>query len=151
MQIQEDDPRKADVSRLLSEHLDAMRSISSPESKHALDIDGLCTPAITFWTMREDDQLLGCGALLELDQGHGEIKSMRTAHDHLRKGVAFKQLKHIIDVAQARGYARLSLETGAQNEFAPARGLYARFGFKVCEAFGEYLPDPNSVFMTLKL
>lgn len=151
MRIQEDDPRKADVSRLLNEHLNAMQSISKPESKHALDIDGLCTPQVTFWTARDHDQLLGCSALLELDRTHGEIKSMRTAQDHLRKGVASSQLKHIISVAQSRGYVRLSLETGAQIEFAPARALYELFGFETCNAFGCYAPDPDSVFMTRAL
>lgn len=151
MQIHEDDPRKPEVSRLLSEHVAAMRSISPPESKHALDVDGLCVPEISFWTVREQDQVLGCGALYELDSTHGEIKSMRTAQDHLRKGVASVLLNHIIKVAQSRGYARVSLETGSMEEFAPARALYARFGFEECGPFGDYRVDPNSVFMNIEL
>ncbi len=151
MQIHEDDPRKPEVSRLLNEHLDAMRSISPPESKHALDVEGLCLPEITFWTARSSNEVLGCGALLELDQTQGEIKSMRTAQAHLRKGVASMLLKHIIEDAQSRGYARLSLETGSMEAFAPARAMYTRFGFVECEPFGAYRADPNSVFMMLKL
>ncbi len=151
MQIHEDDPRKPEISRLLNEHLEAMRSISDPESKHALDVQGLCLPAITFWTARDGGEVLGCGALLELDRTHGEIKSMRTAQSHLRKGVASKLLEKIIQAAHGRGYIRLSLETGAQVEFAPARSMYTRFGFEACEAFGAYVPDPNSIFMTLEL
>lgn len=148
MQIHEEHPGTPDVSELLCEHLEAMRSISDPKSKHALDIDGLSIPQITFWTARDADELLGCGALLELNEFHAEIKSMRTAQGHLRKGVASKLLEHILEVARSRGYARLSLETGAQSEFAPARALYARFGFEVCEPFSDYLLDPSSVFMT---
>ena len=151
MQIHEDNPRKADVSQLLNEHLDAMRSISPPESKHALDVDGLCAVEITFWTARDQDQLLGCGAVYELDSSHGEIKSMRTARAHLRKGVASTLLERIIEVARSRRYTRLSLETGSMDEFVPARAMYARFGFGVCEPFGRYSPDPASVFMTLEI
>ena len=151
MQIDLDDPRKPDVTRLLNEHLDAMRSISPPESKHALDVDGLCVPEISFWTVRDEFEVLGCGALCELESTHGEIKSMRTAQAHLRKGVASTLLKHIIDVAQSRGYTRLSLETGSMEEFTPARTMYARFGFVECEPFGGYGADPNSVFMMLEL
>jgi len=136
---------------LLVEHLDAMRSSSPPESKHALDVDGLCAAEITFWTARDQDQLLGCGALLELDTSHGEIKSMRTAQAHLRKGVASLVIKHIIEAARSRGYTRLSLETGSMEEFVPARAMYARFGFKECEPFGKYIPDPSSVFMMLEI
>ncbi|PCI07539.1 GNAT family N-acetyltransferase [bacterium] len=151
MQIYEDDPRKPEVSRLLNEHLDAMRSISPPESKHALDVDGLCVSEISFWTARDADQVFGCGALFELDSTHGEIKSMRTARAHLRKGVASMLLKHIIEAARSRGFVRLSLETGSMEEFAPARAMYARFGFVECEPFGAYQADPNSVFMMLEL
>ncbi len=136
---------------MLNEHLDAMRSISPPESKHALDVDGLCVPEIVFWTARDEDLVLGCGALCELDSTHGEIKSMRTAQSHLRKGVASKLLKHIIEAARSRGYARLSLETGSMEEFVPARAMYARFGFEECGPFGAYRADPNSVFMMLEL
>ncbi|HEX9875377.1 MAG TPA: GNAT family N-acetyltransferase [Gammaproteobacteria bacterium] len=130
MHIRVDDPRKSDVAILLREHLEDMALHSPPESVHTLDIDELCAPAITFWTAREGPDLLGCGALLELDHHHGEIKSMRTARVHLKKGVGTAMLRHIIAEAQRRAYTRLSLETGSMAAFAPARALYARFGFR---------------------
>lgn len=95
--------------------------------------------------------VLGCGALKRLDTGHAEVKSMRTSAGHLRKGVAKKLLTHICDEARRRGYTRLSLETGSMEPFEPARKLYAGFGFEYCEPFGDYVDDPNSVFMTKDL
>jgi len=124
---------------------------SPPESVHALDIEALRQPEITFWTAWEGAELLGCGALKELDAQHAEIKSMRTSTQHLRKGVARKILAHIVEEAQRRAYRRLSLETGSANAFAPARNLYERFGFSFCEPFAHYAADPHSVFMTRKL
>jgi putative acetyltransferase len=124
---------------------------SPPESVHALDIDALCSPEITFWAAWEERELLACGALLELDSRHGEIKSMRTATAHLRKGVASRILEHIIKEAERRSYTRLSLETGSMEAFAPARTLYTSFGFVFCEPFADYVPDPYSVFMTRAL
>jgi putative acetyltransferase len=121
---------------------------SPPESVHALDIEGLRRPEITFWTAWEGGELLGCGALKELDARHAEIKSMRTAARHLRKGVAAKLLTHIIEEARRRGYRRLSLETGSAEAFEPARRLYAGFGFTYCGPFADYVEDPFSVFMT---
>jgi putative acetyltransferase len=108
-------------------------------------------PDISFWTLREGNELLGCGALKELDAGHGEIKSMRTARAHLRRGVAAKLLTHILDEARRRGYSRLSLETGSAKAFRPAHEMYAGFGFVFCGPFGDYLEDPYSVFMTREL
>lgn len=134
--------------RLLSEHLSEMASISPPESKHALSAEGLGDPNITFWTVRQDDQLSGCGALQEIDQSHGEIKSMRTDKEFLRRGVASMLLEHMISESEMRGYSRLSLETGSQIEFAPARALYQSFGFSFCEPFACYISDSNSIFMT---
>jgi putative acetyltransferase len=128
-----------------------MRMISPPESVHALPIEELRSPNITFWSVWEGGELLGCGALKELDPHHGEIKSMRTAPRHLRKGVAGAVLDHIIDEAKRRGYGRLSLETGSMVAFEPARRLYAQFGFTYCEPFADYVADPNSVFMTMEL
>ena len=125
-----------------------MRRHSPPESVHALPIDGLRKPEITFWTVWENDELLGFGALKELDSQHGEIKSMRTASRHLRTGVAQTLLCYIIDEARRRGYRRLSLETGSMEAFEPARQLYARGGFTFCGPFAEYMEDPNSVCMT---
>lgn len=125
-----------------------MRAISPPESVHALDLDGLRRPEITFWTAWSGNALLGCGALKELSPDHGEVKSMRTARAHRRSGVARAMLAHIVAEARRRGYERLSLETGSMAEFAPARSLYERFGFRYCEPFAGYVDDPNSVFMT---
>ena len=152
MHIREDDLRGADVVALLQAHLDDMHRHSPPESVHALDLDALRRPEITFWTMRDEGgALMGCGALKQLDAGHGEIKSMRTAAAHLRRGVAATLLRHVLRTARARGYRRLSLETGAPEAFAPARALYARFGFVECGPFADYAEDPWSVFMTLEL
>jgi putative acetyltransferase len=146
--IRVDDLRGPQIQRLLQEHLHSMTLYSPPESIHALDFDELRRPEVTFWSAWEEGELLGCGALMELDRQHGEIKSMRTVRAHLRKGVARTMLNHIIDEARRRGYARLSLETGTNPAFAPARELYASFGFVYCEPFAQYLPDPYSVFMT---
>ncbi len=128
-----------------------MCSLSPPESVHALPLEGLRAPEVTFWTVWANDQLLGCGALKELNRGHGEVKSMRTSSRHLRKGVARAMLQHIMEEARGRGYRRLSLETGAQAGFEPARQLYASAGFTYCGPFADYTDDPNSVFMTMQL
>jgi putative acetyltransferase len=140
-----------DVIRLLEEHLQSMTLHSPPESIHALDLAGLKRPEMTFWSVWQDGELLGCGALKELDARHGEIKSMRTAAAHLRKGVARRLMVHLIDEARRRSYERLSLETGSMAAFAAARNLYASFGFQECGPFGEYVLDPYSVFMTREL
>lgn len=136
---------------LLAEHLAGMRRLSPPQSVHALPIEGLRRPEVTFWSVWENGELLGCGALKELGLQHGEIKSMRTASRHLRKGVARAMLQHIIEEAERRGYRTLSLETGAQPGFEPARQLYARAGFTVCGPFADYTNDPNSIFMTKEI
>src|SRR5262245_31462903 len=141
-----------DVQRLLAAHLDDMRATSPPESIHALDIADLGSPDVTFWTTRgEDGGLLGCAALKYLDDQHGEIKSMRTASSARGRGIASQLLRHLIVAAHSRGYVRLSLETGTQSFFEPARRLYARHGFTECDPFAGYRLDPNSVFMTLQL
>src|SRR4051812_4449251 len=129
MIIKVDDLTGPEIHTLLQEHLDSMHRLSPPESVHALDLDGLQAPDVTFWTAWDGNELLGCGALKELDSRHGEIKSMRTAEPHLRKGVARHLLQHILDESIKRGYERLSLETGSMDAFAPARALYANFGF----------------------
>jgi putative acetyltransferase len=139
------------VIRLLEEHLQSMALHSPPESIHALDLAGLKRPEMTFWSVWQDGDLLGCGALKELDARHGEIKSMRTAAAHLRKGVARRLMVHLIEEARRRSYERLSLETGSMEAFAAARNLYASFGFEECEPFGDYVLDPYSVFMTREL
>jgi putative acetyltransferase len=148
MLIRVDDLRGPKIQGLLQEHLQSMTRYSPVESIHALDLDELRRPEVTFWSAWDTAELLGCGALLELDPRHGEIKSMRTARAHLRKGVARAMLNHIIMEARGRGYARLSLETGTNPAFTPARELYASFGFGYCEPFAQYRPDPYSVFMT---
>lgn len=148
MLIRVDDLAGPEIRALLEEHLADMRAISPPESVHALDLDGLRRPEITFWTAWSGAALLGCGALKELSPDHGEVKSMRTARAHRRSGVARAMLAHIVAAARRRGYQRLSLETGSMAEFAPARALYERFGFGYCGPFAGYVDDPNSVFMT---
>ena len=151
MQIKVDDLSGPEIYKLLQEHLDDMARHSPPESIHALDLEALRNPDITFWTVWESGELLGCGALKELDAQHGEIKSMRTSSRHLRKGVAKYVLHHILEVAKCRDYSRLSLETGSMEAFEPARNLYASFGFTYCEPFSDYVEDPYSVFMTREL
>jgi putative acetyltransferase len=151
MQIREDDLTGQAIANLLQEHLTDMYEITPPESVHALNLEALRSFEITFWTAWEGSELLGCGALKELDTKSGEIKSMRTAKVHRRKGVASKILEHIIAEAKQRGYVRLNLETGSFPEFSPARALYTRYGFEYCGPFAEYIDDPNSAFMTKKL
>ncbi len=143
-----DDLRGPEIRALLEEHLLNMRAISPPESVHALDLDGLRQPHIRFWTAWSGGALLGCGALKQLDGSHAELKSMRTANAHRRKGVARAVLLHILADARAQGFTQLSLETGTQPEFLPARRLYAHHGFLDCPPFADYAEDPNSVFMT---
>jgi putative acetyltransferase len=151
MTIKTDDLTGPEIVALLAEHLQCMAEVSPPESRHALNLDGLRQPEITFWCAWQEWELLGCSALKELDSGHGEIKSMRTAKAHLRKGVAAAMLQHIITEAKRRGYRRLSLETGAMAYFEPARRLYRKSGFKDCGPFACYKADPNSVFLTIEL
>ncbi|MCM3398518.1 GNAT family N-acetyltransferase [Oceanobacillus profundus] len=151
MDLRIDDLTGSEVAELLSEHIQSMRIHSPPESKHALDLEGLRKPEITFWSAWEGNELVGCGALQELNRHHGEIKSMRTSSSHLRKGVAKRILQRIIDEAKQRGYRRLSLETGSMDAFEPARRMYANFGFQYCKPFSYYIEDPNSVFMTKEL
>lgn len=165
MKIAIDSPARDDVRRLLDEHLTDMFATSPAESVHALDHSALLAPTITFWTARDDDgTLLGCGALSRLDTPgdpahtgtghagpHGEIKSMRTAAHARGRGVASALLGEVLVEARRREYTRISLETGTQDYFAPARRLYARHGFTECGPFGSYTLDPFSVFMTLDL
>lgn len=151
MQIRIDDLNGPEIAALLTAHMNNARRLSPAASIHALDLDRLRVPEITFWTAWDGDQLLGCAALRQLDAVHGEIKSMHTAAAHRGKGVAAALLSHILQVARDRGYRRLSLETGSMAGFAPARALYARFGFTECPPFGTYRPDPNSSFMSLSL
>ena len=151
MEIRVDDLRGAKIAALLQEHLDNMHALTPPESVHALDLERLRAPEITFWTAWDGDELLGCGALKELDATTGEVKSMRTALAHRRRGVAAKLLERIIEEAQTRGYTCLKLETGAAADFTPAHTLYTRYGFVPCPPFTDYTDDPNSIFMVKEL
>jgi putative acetyltransferase len=151
MKIRIDDLNGPEIAALLEEHIADMRRISPPESKHALDLNGLRQPEITFWTIWQDEQLAGCGALKQLEPTHGEIKSMRTASAFRRQGIASQMLTFIIEEAKHRHYTKLSLETGAMPFFAPARELYQHFGFINSTPFADYKEDPNSVFMQKNL
>lgn len=151
MRVVEGQLSDPEVIALLEEHLQSMADHSPPQSVHALDIEGLSAPDVTFWSFWDDGSLLGCGALRQLGATEGEIKSMRTATAHLRKGVGAAILQHIIDEARRRGYLRLNLETGSGPAFAAALELYRKFGFTDCGPFATYREDPFSRFMTLAL
>jgi len=146
-----DDLSGTDVQELLRRHLDTMAEHSPPESRHALDLSGLRAPDVTFWSVWQEETLVGFGGLKALDPQHGEIKSMHTAKARRGQGIAARILGYITDEARRRGYQRLSLETGSMPAFAPARNLYEKHGFAYCAPFADYRPDPNSVFMTLEL
>ncbi|MDG4831425.1 GNAT family N-acetyltransferase [Solwaraspora sp. WMMD1047] len=148
MKIVDDDLSGPEIARFLAEHVAQMRSLTPLESKHALDLDGLRKPEITFWSVLDGATLVGCGALKRLDPEHAEVKSMRTDPGRRRGGIASLLLSHLIAEAGRMGFRRLSLETGSADFFLPARRLYAKFGFEVCEPFADYRPDPHSVFMT---
>ncbi|MEM8749578.1 MAG: GNAT family N-acetyltransferase [Pseudomonadota bacterium] len=149
--ISVEDPAQPDIIELLEIHLSLMRSISPPDSVHALDLDGLRSSEITFWTARQTGTLVGCGALKEIGATHGEIKSMHVRDTARGQGVAAALVRTVLTEANARQYQRLSLETGSQPQFAPARRLYSSFGFDECGPFGSYAEDPHSTFMTLQL
>ncbi len=151
MKIVNDDLTGTKISALLHYHLEQMQAHSPPGSVFAFDIDRLRSADVTFWTAWDDETLLGCGALKALDDAHGEIKSMRTAPDHLRKGVAAALLEHIVGVARAHGYRRLSLETGSGPAFDPALALYRRRGFVDGAAFGAYESSAFNQFLHLDL
>src|SRR5207237_1067587 len=142
MRIEVDDLTRPEVHDLLREHLANMYELSPPESVHALDLSKLRSPDITFWSVWEESTLIGCGALKELSTTEAEIKSMRTPKALRRRGAGRAVLVHIIEVARARGYKHLHLETGSQEGFAPARTLYGTFGFVECGPFGDYRLDP---------
>ena len=146
-----DDPRAEDVRDLLERHLEFANLHSPPEDIHALDVDGLVDPAVTFFSFRLKGELLGVGALKQLPGRHAELKSMHTAQVARGRGVGRAMANHLIGVARDRGLRRVSLETGSMPAFAPAQSLYASAGFEPCAPFGDYSPSPNSVFMTLSL
>jgi putative acetyltransferase len=149
--ISAEDPRADDVRALLGRHLSYAHAHTKPEEVYALDVDALLDPSVSFFSYREDGELLGVAALKRLDAEHGEVKSMHTAEAARRRGVGRALVDHLIAVARERGYRRLSLETGAGEAFAPARGLYKGASFVPCAPFADYEESPNSVCMTLRL
>lgn len=151
MEIKIDDLNGKAIFDLLNEHLDDMYAVSPPESVHALDLNKLKKPEITFWSIWERQHLAGCGALKELDKTTAEIKSMRTSNSFRRRGVATKLLQHIINEAIHRKYKTLYLETGSVEYFYPAIKLYESFGFTECGPFADYVLDPYSIFMKKEL
>jgi putative acetyltransferase len=142
------DPRVIDMLRY---HLATARAQTAPGSAHALDLAGLQSPDITFWTAWDGETLVAVGALKQLSADHGEVKSMHTALAARRRGVGSAMLQHIIAFARSRGISRLSLETGSWDYFQPAVALYRSHGFIECQPFADYVNDPNSIFMTLDL
>ncbi|MEU0546017.1 GNAT family N-acetyltransferase [Nocardia sp. NPDC005978] len=148
MRIVVDDLSGPEVIGLLEEHVAEMAANSPEDSMHALDVAALRKPEFTVWSVWEGDELIGCGALKELDPEHGEIKSMRLTDAWQGRGVASRLLLHILEQARERGYHRLSLETGSSEFYAPAVRLYERHGFRACGPFADYAEDPHSVFMT---
>lgn len=151
MHIKEDDLTGPEIRALLETHFAGMLANSPKDSCHFLDFEGLKGPGVTFWSVWDEAALMGCGALKELSPTHGEIKSMRTHEEHLRKGAGAAMLGHIVRVALERGYQRLSLETGSGPAFDAALALYLAHGFDYCGPFGDYREDPFSRFMTLAL
>lgn len=149
--IARDDPRAADVGALLERHLAFARSHSPPEDVHALGVAGLVEPEVSFYSFRSGEELLAVGALKQIDARHGELKTMHTAEAARGRRIGGAIVDHLLAVARARGYERVSLETGSMDAFAPARRLYARAGFTPCGPFGEYRASANSTFMTLAL
>jgi 3-oxoacyl-[acyl-carrier-protein] synthase-3 len=146
-----DDLADPAIAEFLEAHIEEMKEVTPPGSKHALELDELRRPEVTFWTLQDDDEVIACGAIKRLGGDHGEIKSMRVAPSHRQRGVASTLLRHLLIEARRSGLSRLSLETGSFEFFEPARRLYGNHGFEVCEPFGDYEPDPNSTFMTKRL
>jgi putative acetyltransferase len=151
VRIELDDLSRGQVLALLEEHLHNMHALSPPDKVFAFDASKLKAPGVTFWTAWKDESLLGCAALKELSSTEGEIKSMRTPSAQRRTGAGRALLKHIVEVARARGYRVLYLETGCHPAFLPAQALYRSAGFELCGAFGSYCENGNSVFMSLRL
>ena len=146
-----DDPRAEDVRALLEAHLAFAREVTPPEDVHALDIEGLLDPSVTFFSARLDGELVGIGALKQLDDSHAELKSMHTVEAARCRGVGRAMVDHLLSVAAERRCRRVSLETGTMDVFAPARGLYTKAGFAPCEPFGDYRASRNSAYMTITL
>ncbi|MDO9458437.1 GNAT family N-acetyltransferase [Nocardioides sp.] len=148
MRIEPDDLSSATIVAFLEAHVAQLRATSPPGSSHALDLTGLRAPGVSFWSAHDDGELVGCAALKRLDDDHAELKSMRTAPHRVGEGVGGRLVTFVLGHAREAGFGRISLETGSQEFFAPARRLYARHGFVECPPFGSYRPDPSSTFMT---
>lgn len=149
--IREDDLSGDAIAALLRLHLDEMYAWSPPCSVHAMPIERLRAPDVTFFSAWDGERLAACGAIKHLDDRHGELKSMRADPDYRGKGAGKTILRHLLEVARQRGYARVSLETGCTDPFLPARQLYAKHGFAECDPFADYAADPFSHFMTRTL
>lgn len=151
LEIRRDDLSSAPTRALLTLHLSGMYENSPPEHVFALDLSGLQRPDIMVWTAWEGEAIAGVGALRQLGDGTGEVKSMRTHSDHLRKGVGAALLEHIVDAARSRGLSRLSLETGRGPAFEPALAMYRKRGFVDGESFGDYVRSAFNQFLHLEL
>jgi putative acetyltransferase len=151
IEIRRDSPLASDVAPLLQRHLDLMWASSPPESVHALPADALAGPDVAFFSLREGDLVLGMGAIKRIAPDHAEIKSMHVVAEARGRGLSRRLLDHLVEAARGMGVTRVSLETGAEPVFAPARKLYASAGFVECGPFEGYIEDPNSVFMTRSL
>ena len=150
MKIVVDDLSGPQIAEFLREHIQQMRSITPLESKHALDLDALRTPEVTFWSVMDGDAVVSCGAIKQLDPAHAELKSMRTAPARTRSGIASLLLGHILTEAKRRGFSRLSLETGTAEFFLPARMLYEKLGSDYCEPFAHYKHGSDGSSQTQK-
>ena len=149
--ITRESPLGADLQHLMARHTADMHSETPPESIYMMDASELAVPEVQFYVMRQDGQPIGMGAINRVDEGVAEIKSMHVLAEHRGTGLSRRMLDHLIQAARDGGFSQLSLETGIQNMFAPARSLYAKAGFAVCGPFGDYTADPNSYFMTRSL
>ena len=139
----------SEVLELLNKHFIELRSVSPEESAHVLDIEGLKDQNIKFWSLWEDNLLMGCGALKFLNKEHGEFKSIRLVDSFRKKGNGIKILKHLIFEAKKLNIKKISVETGTGDFFAPARKLFSKCGFKLCKPFAHYKEDPNSCYMSM--
>jgi putative acetyltransferase len=146
-----DDPRRDDIQAVLEQHLAFSQTVTPAPGVHALSLEGLLDPGITFFSARLDGKLVGVGALKQLEETHAELKSMHTVEAARRRGVGRALVEHLLSVAASRNYRRVSLETGSMEAFAPARRLYAKLGFRPCQPFGQYVGSSTSVCMTLEL
>ena len=141
----------SEVNSLLKKHFIELRSVSPAGSTHVLDIEGLKDPSIKFWSLWENNKLVGCGALKFLEKNHGEFKSIRVADEFKKKGIGERIIEHLIEEAKKLEISKLSIETGAGEFFLPARKLFSKFGFKLCPPFAHYKEDPHSCYYTLNL